>query len=40
MYGLFVVYILAHENDVEWVHQISDQLQTFLKMLPAIGTII
>lgn len=40
MYGLFVIYILAHENDVEMVHQISDHLQTFLKMLPAIGSIV
>ncbi|PHQ35531.1 sodium:calcium antiporter [Rhodopirellula bahusiensis] len=39
MYVLFVSYILAHENDVELVHQISDRLQSLLQQLPAIGAI-
>ncbi|MEO9595060.1 sodium:calcium antiporter [Rhodopirellula bahusiensis] len=39
MYSLFVLYILAHENDVELVHQISDRLQSLLQRLPAIGAI-
>ncbi|KLU07103.1 Na+/Ca2+-exchanging protein [Rhodopirellula islandica] len=40
MYSLFVLYIVAHEQDVEFVHQISDHLQSVLQRLPAIGAIL
>ncbi|WDQ18397.1 sodium:calcium antiporter [Rhodopirellula sp. P2] len=39
MYTLFVLYIIAHEQEVAFVHQISDRLQSLLQRLPAIGAI-